>query len=80
VVNQGEETRQPPLLWWSPSLGLVTLEDGVWWRCESGRVSLRHDGLPNELPTDAVFLAPVSRDRGRLVVLVDHVEVSGDQA
>ena len=45
-------------LWWSPTWGLVTVRDGVWWRSEDGWVSLRYDGLPNALPPDAVKLVP----------------------
>lgn len=47
---------RPPALWWSPSVGLVTHRDGVYWRYEQSLTSLRHDGLPNELPADAVRL------------------------
>lgn len=43
----------PTRLWWSPTLGLITVEDGVWWRIPANLVSLRHDGFPNELPGDA---------------------------
>lgn len=52
----------PPELWWSPSVGLVTERDGVWWRYNLGFTSLRHDGLPNELPADAVRLEPTTRE------------------
>jgi hypothetical protein len=50
---------EQPLLWWSPTLGLITRtedpEDGeiVYWKVGDGKVSLRHEGLPNELPDDA---------------------------
>jgi hypothetical protein len=51
-------------LWWSPSAGLITVDhnDGdaepVYWQIKDSRESLRHMGLPNELPSDAVPLEP----------------------
>lgn len=46
--------------WWSPTHGLIKEKDGVWWRYEEHLVSLRHDGLPNERPDDAVRLIPAA--------------------
>jgi hypothetical protein len=59
-----DDLNQIPQLWWSPTHGLVTCdtpeyEEGpVFWRIKTARVSLRHDGFPNELPADAVPLVP----------------------
>lgn len=57
-----------PDLWWSPEHGLISYAapdeynpDGVWWRHDSGRMSLRYVGLPNELPADAVRLVPAAQ-------------------
>lgn len=50
---------RPGPWWWSDSVGLLTLRDGVYWRHDAGFTSLRHEGLPNELPTDAVQLVPL---------------------
>ncbi|WAL67113.1 hypothetical protein ORV05_04815 [Amycolatopsis cynarae] len=51
-----------PELWWSHDYGIVTRTqdagEEVWVRYESHRISLRHDGFPNELPADAVRLVP----------------------
>jgi hypothetical protein len=57
----------PPDLWWSPTLGLITHTEpnefeedpkGVYWQLEAGQTSLRHKGLPNEVPADATPLIP----------------------
>lgn len=59
--------RDTPELWWSPRHGLISRGEGydgeqVYWRHEDYRVSLRRNGLPNELPADAVALRPVVED------------------
>lgn len=59
-----ERNKEMPPLWWSPTHGLITRDTPeyenapVYWRIENGRMSLRHEGFPNELPADAVALTP----------------------
>jgi hypothetical protein len=54
-----------PNVYWHPALGLLRERDGVWWRQHEGFTSLRHDGLPNERPADAVELKPVAESKSR---------------
>jgi hypothetical protein len=55
-----------PPLWWSKSLGLVTCDQTpdapAYWHIDNHRTSLRHEGLPNELPEDAVPLIALAGD------------------
>lgn len=72
-----------PELWWSPTLGLLTVTDNddddlnaIVWQVSDNKVSLRHDGLPNEVPADAapLILGPGPKeamfdDEGRKVYI-----------
>jgi hypothetical protein len=70
-----------PELWWSPTLGLITVtgdvdDNDVYWKVSDNKVSLRHEGLPNEMPADATPLIPgqspaeaVFDDEGRKVYI-----------
>jgi hypothetical protein len=61
--NFGQAT--VPNVYWHPTFGLLRERDGVWWRQHEGFTSLRHDGLPNERPADAVELQPVKEPKSR---------------
>jgi hypothetical protein len=58
-ADEGEDQvirSEVPDLYWSPARGLIEERDGVWWKVSGDRESLRHAGLPNERPADAVRL------------------------
>lgn len=58
-----ERGAEPPELWWSPTYGLLTYEDGLYWVISRSKESLRHrlgtgqDSNP-PLPDDVIEIAP----------------------